>query len=95
MRKKLTTISSLLVKAPFHCISNFDDVNDKFYFLKKLALDVIDSVAPIKSKRIKTYSLPWFDNDLRESFSKRDKLHALALSLRTEFILFGARNFIC
>ena len=41
-------------------------------------MDVLDTVAPLKSIRLKRNDLPWVDQDMRELFVKRDKLHTLA-----------------
>ena len=81
-KEKMIQIRELLAKAPFNLISNFEDPNDQFYLIKKFTLDIIDLIAPIKSKRLKTNNLPWFDQDCRDSHDKRDRIHALALSFK-------------
>ena len=37
-------------------------------------MEVIDQVAPIKSRRIKQNSQEWFDGEVAEKLSVRDKL---------------------
>ena len=52
----------------------FDNVNDAYSnFIQKL-MEVIDKVAPVKSKRIKRNSQEWFDSEISEKLITRDKL---------------------
>ena len=77
---KLEKINDELLQVPFSTLDGVDDVDDKFFLFKKLILDVIDSVAPVKSIRIKQNNLPWVDNEMKKHFLERDRLHALACS---------------
>ena len=53
---------------------NFANVNDVYSdFLQKL-MEVIDKVAPVKNKRIKTSFQEWFDFEISEKLMIRDKL---------------------
>ena len=52
------------------------------FLIKKMTLNIIDLIAPIKSKILKNCNLPWFDQDCRDSYDKRDRIHALALSFK-------------
>ena len=57
-----------------------DSVNDQFEVFKKLVLEVIDRIAPLKTRRLKKNHLPWVDNELQKDFQARDKLYSLACS---------------
>ena len=49
-------------------------MNDAYSnFIQKL-MEVIDKVAPVKSKRIKRNSQEWFDSEISEKIIIRDKL---------------------
>ena len=49
-------------------------MNDAYSnFIQKL-MEVIDKVAPVKSKRIKRNSQEWFDSEISEKLIIRDKL---------------------
>ena len=48
-------------------------MNDAYSnFIQKL-MEVIDKVAPVKSKRIKRNSQEWFDSEISEKLIIRDK----------------------
>ena len=64
----------------FGCIEMAETVEDKFYFLKKLIMDIVNEVTPLKSVRLKNSSLPWFGQELISLFRKRDKLYESATS---------------
>ena len=64
-------------------------VNDKFYLFKKLIMDVINEVAPLKSIRVKRDNLPWIDNEQRQLFDNRDKLHAVLMSYNDKSLPLG------
>lgn len=49
------------------------DINLAWDNFKRLFLSVIDSVAPIKTFRIKQRSNPWFNSEMLEAISARDK----------------------
>ena len=53
---------------------NFQDANSAYSdFLSKLA-DVINKVAPFKQSKVKNRSQDWFDGEVAEKISARDKL---------------------
>ena len=63
-----------LVRVDFPNYSNFENINDAYSnFIQKL-MRVIDLVAPIKSSRIKQNSQEWFDGEVAEKITVRDKL---------------------
>ena len=63
-----------LVRVDFPNYLNFENINDAYSnFIQKL-MRVIDLVAPIKSRRIKQNSQEWFDGEVAENVSVRDKL---------------------
>ena len=63
-----------IVRVDFPNYRNFENINDAYSnFIQKL-MRVIDLVAPIKSRRIKQNSQKWFDGEVAEKISVRDKL---------------------
>ena len=53
---------------------NFQDVNSAYSnFLNKLTY-VIDNIAPIKQSKVKNKSQEWFDGEIAEKITRRDKL---------------------
>ena len=63
-----------LVKINFPEYKSFDNVNDAYSnFIQKL-MEVIDKVAPVKNKRIKSNSQEWFDIEISEKLIIQDKL---------------------
>jgi len=78
--EKLNAIDEALSFAPFSVLDSIDEIDDQFYFFKKLILDTIDSIAPLKTIRLKNKSLPWMDKEIRDIISMRDRLHTLASS---------------
>jgi hypothetical protein len=69
---------------PFSALESFDDpndaINDKFYPFKKLIIDVLDQVAPLKTIRVKANNQPWFDDELRVLTNKEKRVHSFALN---------------
>jgi len=57
---------------------SIDCINDKFFAFKKLIIDVLDSVAPLKQVRIKIDNQPWFDDELRKLTNERNRVHSFA-----------------
>ena len=54
---------------------NFQDANSAYSdFLSKLT-DVINEVAPFKQSKVKNRSQEWFDGEVAEKISTRDKLY--------------------
>ena len=63
-----------LVDINFPEYKKFDNVNDAYSnFIQKL-MEVIDKVAPVKSKRIKRNSQEWFDSEISEKLIIWNKL---------------------
>ena len=52
-------------------------VVDKLYFFKKLRMDIVNEVTPLKYVRLKNNILAWFDQELISLFRKRDKFYEL------------------
>ena len=82
---KLNLVNEALKLAPFGALdSAFDDsadsMNDKFFAFKKLIIDVLDQVAPLKTVRIKIDNQPWFDDELRKFTNERNRIHSYALN---------------
>ena len=77
---KLDLIDIALQNAPFSLISGdaLGSMNDKFFTFKKLITDILDTIAPFKSIRIKNNNLPWVDDEMRKALQERDKLHTYA-----------------
>ena len=73
----LNQICELIITAPFSNIELFDDSNDKFFYFKKIISNIIDSVVPIKTIRVKNKHLPWFDQELRDAIKFRDEQFVL------------------
>ena len=58
--------------APFHVADIFSDVDDKAWFTSALINDIIDSHAPIKSKMVKSHSVPYMNSLLRKTQCNRN-----------------------
>ena len=76
-QSKLLRINEMIILIPFGCIEMAETVEYKFYFFKKLIMDIVNKFTPLKSVRLKNNSLPWFDQELISLFRKRDKLYEL------------------
>ena len=77
---KLDLIDKALQSAPFSLIHSdvLGSTDDKFFTFTKLIIDVLDSIAPMKTIRIKNINLPWVDAKMRRLFQERDRLHSFA-----------------
>ena len=77
---KLDLIDEALKLAPFSLINSevLGSMDDKFFTFKKLIVDVLDNIAPMKTIRIKKNNLPWVDAEMRKLFQERDRLHSFA-----------------
>lgn len=71
-----------IAAAPFHVSDIFDNVEDVAWFSSKLISDVIDDHAPIRSKCVKSDSVPYMNSRLRKAQYKRNMA-------RNKFRLFG------
>ena len=83
--KNLEFISSKLTAVDFSRMYSFIDCNDKWSFLKKSFITIIDGIAPLKKKTIKIDDkCPWFDAELVKVKSNRDYLYASAKESKNE-----------
>ena len=63
-----------LEKTKFPDYSQFDDVHLAYSHFSDTVLSAIEKIAPIKTVRIKNRNQEWFDSDVSEKISTRDKL---------------------
>ena len=63
-----------LGRVDFPNYHNFENINDAYSNFIQKVMGVIDLVAPIKSRRIKQNSQEWFNGEVAEKISVRDKL---------------------
>ena len=63
-----------LGRVDFPNYNNFENINDAYSNFIQKVMGVIDLVAPIKSRWIKQNSQEWFDGEVAEKVSVRDKL---------------------
>ena len=63
-----------LGRVDFPNYNNFENVNDAYSNFIQKVTGVIDLEAPNKSRRIKQNSQEWFDGEVAEKISVRDKL---------------------
>ena len=58
-------INNLIDRIDFRQLRNFNDINEKWMFIKIEIIKVIDKVAPIRKIVIKNNNqFPWYDDDL-------------------------------
>ena len=73
--KKLADIyEEALGRVDFQNYHNFENINYTYSNFIQKVMGVIDLVAPIKLRRIKQNSQEWFDGEVAEKISVRDKL---------------------
>ena len=58
--------------APFQVGEIFDDIDDSAWFTSNLLSEVINEHAPIKTKIVKTASVPYMNSQLRKAIYKRN-----------------------
>ena len=63
-----------LSETPFHVGAVFDDVEDKLWFFQKLLTDVVNTHAPIKSKRVRPRQPPFMNSTLRKNVHLKAQL---------------------
>ncbi|XP_031556954.1 uncharacterized protein LOC116293638 [Actinia tenebrosa] len=63
-----------LATLPWDCLDNKESPDDMWDRWKELFLSVLDSHAPIKTKRIRNKKSPWMTTDLRKAMYDRDKM---------------------
>ncbi len=91
---KLKLIYEALKSTPFDALLSSSEVcdfdaNDKFHLFKKLILDTMDAVAPLKQIRIKkNNNLPYFDSELKFYTTGRPRIWYQVLPV---FFLFFFR----
>ena len=67
--------SAAMRKVDFFQVINCENVNECWYIFKNLFFEQVDAIAPIKEVHLKQRSEHWFNSDLLESISKRDKAY--------------------
>ena len=81
--------------APFHVMEIFDDVDDMAWYTSALIRSIIDEHAPMKSKVVKSASVPYMNSALRKAQYKRNmarnKFH-IELKLDRNTILSSERS---
>ena len=65
---------SELENANFTDFSQFNDINMAYNNFHTTLLNAIDKVAPFKEARIKNRTQEWFDGEIAESITERDRL---------------------
>jgi hypothetical protein len=68
----LEKINELLANTDFSQLNFFDNINDRWCVFRKLVMDIVDQIAPFKTKTLKSKNYPWFDDELRSSRETRD-----------------------
>ena len=63
-----------LGKLKFPDYKKFSCVNEAFYDLTSKIFDVVKKVAPTKTTRVKNNTNEWFDGEIAEKVTARDKL---------------------
>ena len=63
-----------LINEPFHVSQVFDSIDDTFWFYSKLLINVIDDLAPIKTKTVKYSPLTYMNGALRRAFNVKNML---------------------
>jgi Reverse transcriptase (RNA-dependent DNA polymerase) len=83
-KKNLDLIKTSLASVRFDLVDLAETVEDKWAILKKLLLDAVDKHAPIKRFRLKKkQNLPWVDKECLYFMHKRDRLHSIAVKLKS------------
>ncbi|CAF1132148.1 unnamed protein product [Brachionus calyciflorus] len=71
--KNLTIINELIEKGNFKLISEIDDINQKWTFVKNEITNILNQVAPEKTIRLRQSNIfPWFDDELLYTRYRRD-----------------------
>ena len=66
--------------APFHVATIFDDLDDSLWLWNKIFLQIANEHAPMKQVKVRSQSLPWITNDIRQKMNRRFKLYKEALN---------------
>jgi hypothetical protein len=76
-KKNTEMIANEIFSIDFSILNSILDLNDRWFFFKKIILNVIDSIAPFKKVKLKrAKSLPWYDYDLINAERKCSKLYS-------------------
>ena len=70
---------------PWHLIENEDNIDDAVCTWNKLFLDIADSHAPVKRRRVRGVSLPWMNTKINEVMRDRDYHHRKAIRSNSSF----------
>ena len=61
-------------QAPFGVAEIFDDVQDKMWYFEKLFIDIVESNAPTKTKKVKLNQVPYMHGELRKAINVKAML---------------------
>ena len=91
--KAIKNIIDDLSKINFEFLNEENDVENRYFFFKKIIMDIINHHAPFKyvSNKKKCNPLPWFDRDLFVARRKTDKLYS---KFKKYSNLLNKQNFI-
>ncbi|CAF1118079.1 unnamed protein product [Brachionus calyciflorus] len=74
--ENILKINSCIDKIDFKKIRIFDDINDKWKFVKEELTKVIDEIAPIRKITLKNPNqFPWYDDDLLRLKHQKDSAY--------------------
>ena len=74
-----------LESVPWHLIENEDHIDDAVMTWNKLFLDIADSHAPVKRRRVRGVSPPWLNTKIVEMMQDRDYHHRKAVKSNSSF----------
>ncbi len=74
-----------LESVPWHLIENEDHIDDAVMTWNKLFLDIADSHAPVKRRRVRGVSPPWLNTKVVEMMQDRDYHHRKAVKSNSSF----------
>ena len=74
-----------LNNVPWHVVQNEDNVDDAILTWNKLFLEVADSHAPIKRRRVKGIHPPWMTQAISEGMRSRDYHNDKAIKTRSSY----------
>lgn len=82
-RLDLYKFRSDIESAPFHIASSFDDADDILWVWQKLYADIRDEHAPRKEVKVRSKSMPWITNDIRNKMNQSYKLFKTAIKTKS------------
>jgi len=74
-RGNFEMLTQNLAQAPWGAMEIYDDVDDATDYFEKLFLTTAHDYIPSKLVTIRPRDKPWFTNDVRRAFRKRDRAH--------------------